>query len=103
LVNLQEDNYFNLNVSEKALALTIEIRDEAHRFAITGMRRVRDKTRKESTLEQIPGIGPVRRKRLLVYFGGIAGIRGASIDDLIKVEGISGELAKEIYDTLHHH
>ena len=74
-----------------------EIRDEAHRFAITGHRARRSKTRKESSLEQIAGIGPKRRKALITHFGSLQGIRDAGIDQLAAVPGISRELAESIF------
>jgi excinuclease ABC subunit C len=84
-----------------ALHLIQRIRDEAHRFAITGHRQRRAKARTHSVLETVPGLGPRKRRELLRQFGGLQGIVRAGVDDLAKVHGIGRKLAQSIYDTLH--
>jgi len=87
-----------LQPDSPALHLVQRIRDEAHRFAIAGHRHRRSRTRKQSPLEAIPGLGPKRRQQLLKAFGGLQGIRQAGVEDLAAVKGISQALARRIYD-----
>ncbi|GAB1620743.1 excinuclease ABC subunit UvrC [Agarivorans albus] len=85
-----------------ALHLIQHIRDESHRFAITGHRNRRDKARKTSVLEDIDGVGAKRRQALLTHLGGMQQLKSASVDEIKKVPGISPTLAQKIYDSLHH-
>lgn len=90
-----------LPADSPALHLIQQVRDEAHRFAITGHRQRRAKKRKTSPLESIPGLGPKRRQLLLKQFGGLQEVARAGIEDLASLKGISHKLAEEIYDTFH--
>jgi excinuclease ABC subunit C len=95
------DGEVTLPADSPALHLLQQVRDEAHRFAITGHRQRRAKARKTSTLEQIEGLGPKRRQKLLQQFGGLQEVQRAGVEDLSKVDGISQSLAQKIYDVFH--
>ena len=88
-------------VESPGLQLIQQIRDEAHRFAITGHRGRRQKARETSRLEDIAGIGPRRRAALLKHFGGLSGLKGAGVEEIARVEGVSAALATRIYASLH--
>ena len=90
-----------LGKESPALHLVQQIRDEAHRFAITSHRTRRGKKRQRSVLEEIPGLGPKRRRGLLSHFGGIHGIQRAGVEDVAAVPGISPQLAKLVYEKFH--
>jgi len=101
LINGQTGEEITLAADSSALHLVQHIRDEAHRFAITGHRARRGKARKKSVLEGIPGVGPKRRREVLKHFGGLQEVERASVEEIAKVSTISRKLAEEIYLALH--
>jgi excinuclease ABC subunit C len=101
LIEGETDKEIVLSGDSPALHLIQHIRDESHRFAITGHKQRRDKKRNRSSLEDIPGIGAKRRRELLRHFGGLVEIQNASVADLSKVDGISQHLAEEIHAFFH--
>jgi len=96
------DGRDDLYLPEDSIAfhLILNVRDEAHRFAISGHRAKREKARRVSPLESINGLGPKRRQNLIKHFGGIQGVKQAGVEDLAKVPSISRNLAQIIYDVL---
>jgi len=98
---LGQDTPTILAADSRALHLIQRVRDEAHRFAITGHRRKRAKRHSQSILETIPGLGPVKRRELLKQFGGLQGILRAGIEDFVQIRGLGRELAEVIYEHLH--
>ncbi|NNE38177.1 MAG: excinuclease ABC subunit UvrC [Gammaproteobacteria bacterium] len=91
----------NLDKDPSVLLLLQEIRDEAHRFAISGHRKKINRELTRTPLDEIKGIGKTRKQRLILHFGGLQGIKSASVDDIVKVPGISKDLAEKIYTRLH--
>ena len=103
LILVEQEQPVNVSPGASGLLLIQHIRDEAHRFAITGHRQRRGKVTKQSVLEGIDGLGAKRRQLLLKQFGGLQGIQQAGVDALSSVAGISKQLAQRIYDNFHHH
>ncbi len=101
LIMEHENRKIHLSHDSPALHLIQHIRDESHRFAITGHRQRRKKSRNRSALENIEGIGQKRRQNLLRHFGGLQGVTSAGMEDLAKVNGINKNIAQKIYDTFH--
>jgi len=101
LILVDQEMPLEITPGASALLLIQHIRDEAHRFAITGHRQRRAKVKRESVLESIAGLGPKRRQLLLKQFGGLQGISGAGVEALAGIDGISKQLAQRIYDNFH--
>ncbi len=102
LILVDQELPLEISPGASALLLIQHIRDEAHRFAITGHRQRRAKAKRESVLESIAGLGPKRRQLLLRQFGGLQGVSSAGVDALAGIDGISRQLAQRIYDNFHH-
>jgi len=102
LILVDQEQPIDISPGAGGLLLIQHIRDEAHRFAITGHRQRRGKAKKQSPMEAIPGLGPKRRQILLKQFGGLQGISQAGVDALCSVDGISRHLAQRIYELFHH-
>ncbi len=102
LILLEQEQPLDITPGASGLLLIQHIRDEAHRFAITGHRQRRGKAKKQSLLESIDGLGAKRRQLLLKQFGGLQGISGAGVDALCSIDGISRQLAQRIYELFHH-
>ncbi|MGZ5575796.1 MAG: excinuclease ABC subunit UvrC [Methylobacter sp.] len=102
LILVDQEQPLDISPGASGLLLIQHIRDEAHRFAITGHRQRRGKAKRQSALEAIPGLGPKRRQILLKQFGGLQGISQAGVDALCSVDGISRQLAQRIYELFHH-
>lgn len=102
LILVEQEQPIDISPGASGLLLIQHIRDEAHRFAITGHRQRRGKAKKQSAMEVIPGLGPKRRQILLKQFGGLQGISQAGVDALCSVDGISRQLAQRIYELFHH-
>ncbi len=102
LILVDQDQPIDMTPGASGLLLIQHIRDEAHRFAITGHRQRRGKAKKQSILETIPGLGPKRRQILLIQFEGLQGISRAGVDALCSIDGVSQQLAQRIYELFHH-
>ena len=101
LIVAGQNNRVITNPQRAALHLIQQVRDEAHRFAVSGHKQRRDKKRRTSVLQGIPGVGPVRRRELIKYFGGAREVQKASVADLIKVPNINKKVAEAIYTSLY--
>ncbi|MBE8215318.1 MAG: excinuclease ABC subunit UvrC [Endozoicomonadaceae bacterium] len=101
IIDARNGNQYQFEPNHLGFLLIQHIRNEAHRFALTGHKKRRDKKRNRSVLESVPGVGLKKRNALIQFFGGLQGLKSAEISDLLKVKGISRQIAENIFHLLH--